>query len=198
MAFQSDLLRVLEDGEFTPLGGTRPSRADFRVITATNLELKKLVKEGSFREDLYYRLNVAKICLPPLRKRREVIPLLIEHFIRKFNVLKGRSVQVVTPEVLAFLMRYPFPGNIRELENIIEYAFITCKGRFIGMEHLSRELFDEAEDSGFLPGSPEEIEEAERIRAALEQHSGSRPGTARALSMSRTTLWRKMKKYDLL
>jgi len=179
MAFQSDLLRVLEDGEFTPLGGTRPSRADFRVITAANLELKKLVKEGRFREDLYYRFNVAKICLPPLRKRREDIPLLVEHFIRKFNVLKGRSVQGVTPEVLSFLMRYAFPGNIRELENIIEYAFITSKGRFIDIEHLSRELLDEAEDAGFLPDSPGEIEESEKIHTALDWNSISEAGPGR-------------------
>jgi transcriptional regulator with PAS, ATPase and Fis domain len=198
MAFQADLLRVLEDGEFTPLGGTRPSRADFRVIAATNLEMKKLVKEARFREDLYYRLNVAKICLPPLRKRREDIPFLVEHFVRKFNALKARSILGITPEVLSFLLNYPFPGNIRQLENIIEYAFITCKGRYIGMEHLSRELLDEAKETGSRAQSPEEMEEADKIRTALEQHSGSRPNTARALSMSRTTLWRKMKKYGLL
>lgn len=144
VAFQADLLRVLEEGEFTPLGGTRTLKSDFRVITATNLELKRLVKEGKFREDLYYRLNVAKISLPPLRERREDIPLLVEHFIRKFNALKGRFVQGVMPEVVSFLIGYPFPGNIRQLENIIEYAFITCKGRFIGMEHLSREFVEEA------------------------------------------------------
>jgi transcriptional regulator with PAS, ATPase and Fis domain len=136
--------------------------------------------------------------LPPLRKRREDIPLLVEHFIRKFNALKGRSIQGITPEILSFLLAYPFPGNIRQLENIIEYAFITCKGRFIGMEHLSRELLDEAKEAGPRDDSPEEMEEADKIRTALEQHSESRPKTARALSMSRTTLWRKMKKYGLL
>jgi PAS domain S-box-containing protein len=198
MAFQADLLRVLEEGEFTPLGGTRTLKSDFRVITATNLELKRVVSEGKFREDLYYRLNVAKISLPPLRERKEDIPLLIEHFIRKFNALKARSIHGVTPDVLSFLIGYPFPGNIRQLENIIEYAFITCKGRFIGMEHLSREIIEEAPGGGPRNSSPQDLEEAERIRTALEQHEGSRPDAARALGMSRTTLWRKMKTHGLL
>jgi len=198
MAFQADLLRVLEEGEFTPLGGTRTLKSDFRVITATNLELKKLVNEGKFREDLYYRLNVAKISLPPLRERREDIPLLVEHFIRKFNTLKARSIRGVTPEVLSFLVGYSFPGNIRQLENIVEYAFITCKGRFIGMEHLSRDFIEEASGGGPRCFSPQELEEVSRIRTALEQHGGSRPDAARALGMSRTTLWRKMKSHGLL
>lgn len=196
-AFQSDLLRVLEDGEFTPLGETKTIKADFRVVTATNLDLKKLVQEEKFREDLYYRLNVAKICLPPLRERREDIPLLIDHFIHKFNLLKGRSIQGVTPEVLSCLMDYPFPGNIRELENIIEYAFIPCKGRMIGLDHLSRDLLNGYNGkSEYL--SEHEHEEAEKIRAILDQYPGNRPEAARALGMSRTTLWRKMKKYGFI
>ena len=197
MAFQSDLLRVLEDGEFTPLGGTRTLKADFRVITATNLELKKLVEEGRFREDLYYRLNVVKVGLPALRERKDDIPILIEHFIRKFNLLKGRSVQGVTPEVLSFLLSHPFPGNIRQLENIIEYAFITCKGDMIGMDHLSRDLVEGQEDQRPVL-SENEYEEAEKMRAILEQYPHNRPAAARALGMSRTTLWRKMKKYRIM
>jgi len=195
-AFQADLLRVLEDGEFTPLGGTRTLKADFRVITATNLQLKKLVEDGEFREDLYYRLNVVKIDLPALRERKDDIPILIEHFIRKFNLLKDRSVQGVAPEVLSFLLGYPFPGNIRQLENIIEYAFITCKGDLIGMGHLPRDLIEAEEDRGPLL-SANETEEAEKIQAILDQYPRNRPEAAKALGMSRTTLWRKMKKYGL-
>ena len=195
-AFQADLLRVLEDGEFTPLGATMTSKADFRVITATNLQLKKLVQEGKFREDLYYRLNVVKIDLPALRERKDDIPILIEHFIRKFNILKDRSVQGVAPEVLSFLLGYPFPGNIRQLENIIEYAFITCKGDLIGMGHLPRDLIEAEEDRGPLL-SANETEEAEKIQAILDQYPRNRPEAAKALGMSRTTLWRKMKKYGL-
>jgi len=196
-AFQADLLRVLEDGEFTPLGGTRTLKADFRVITATNLQSKKLVEDGEFREDLYYRLNVVKIDLPALRERKDDIPILIEHFIRKFNLLKDRSVQGVAAEVLSFLLGYPFPGNIRQLENIIEYAFITCKGDVIGMGHLPRDLIEAEEDRGPLL-SANETEEAEKIQAILDQYPQNRPEAAKALGMSRTTLWRKMKKYGIM
>jgi len=195
-SFQADLLRILEGGEFSPLGDTRTIRSDFRLVTATNLELKRLVREEKFREDLYYRLNVVKISLPPLRERKEDIPLLVDHFIRKFNLLKDRSIQGVTPEVLSFLLEYPFPGNIRQLENIIEYAFITCKGAAIGMEHLPRDLVEGQEDQGPLL-SAKENEEAEKIRVILEQYPQNRPKAAKALGMSRTTLWRKMKKYGL-
>ena len=195
-AFQADLLRVLEDGEFTPLGGTKTLNADFRVITATNLELNKLVEEGRFREDLYYRLNVVKIALPALRERKDDIPILIEHFIQKFNLLKDRSIQGVTPETLSFLLGQPFPGNIRQLENIIEYTFITCKEDVIGMEHLPGDLVGKQENQRSLLAS-NEYEEAQKIRAILDQYPKNRSEAAIVLRMSRTTLWRKMKKYGI-
>ncbi|MCD6296954.1 MAG: sigma 54-interacting transcriptional regulator, partial [Deltaproteobacteria bacterium] len=197
MAFQADLLRVLEDGEFMRLGDTRAIKADLRIVSATNQNLKELARKGKFREDLYYRLNVAKISLPPLRERKEDIPLLIDHFIRKFNLLKERSIDGITDEALSCLMDYPFPGNIRELENIIEYAFIPCKGQVIGMEHLSPDLLEEfnAKNEDLSSG---EFEEARKIYTILEQHAGKRPEAARALGISRTTLWRKMKKYGLI
>lgn len=196
LAFQADLLRVLERGEFTPLGETRTIKADFRIVAATNVVLKKLVQEGKFRDDLYYRLNVIKITLPPLGERREDIPLLIEHFIHKFNVLKGRNIQGVSPEVLSFLRRYSFPGNIRELENIIEFAFVKCKGPIIELNHLPEDLW--AEEGGkpdILARS--ELEEAQKIRAILTQYPHNRKEAAQALGMSRVTLWRKMKRYGL-
>ena len=196
-SFQADLLRILEGGEFTPLGDTRSLRSDFRIVAATNLELKRLVREEKFREDLYYRLNVVKISVPTLRERKEDIPLLVDHFIRKFNLLKGRSIQGVAPEVLTFLLKEPFPGNIRQLENIIEYAFITCKGDTIGMEHLPRDMVEGHDDHGPLL-SGREYEEAEKIRAILKRHSGNRLEAARDLDMSRTTLWRKIKKYGIM
>lgn len=201
LAFQADLLRVLECGEFTPLGETKTSKADFRLATATNVDLKQLLREGSFREDLYYRLNVAKISLPALRERKEDIPLLIEHLIHKYNLLKRRSIEDVTAEVLSNLMDYPFPGNIRELENIIEYAFISCKGRIIRMEHLPTDLIDEFSEQSLDLSKVftlYEHKEAEKIRALLEQRGCSRQETARSLGMSRTTLWRKMIKYGML
>ena len=200
-AFQADLLRVLEDGEFMPLGETKALRVDVRVVAATNVDLKKLILQGRFREDLYYRLNVVKISLPALRERKEDIPLLIDHFIQKFNLIKGRAIRGVTPDVLSYLMGYPFPGNIRELENIIQYAFIRCKADLIGLEHLSEELFEKADDQkGFLSDlhASHHPEEVEQIRSLLNRYEGNRIETAKALGISRSTLWRKIKKYGLV
>jgi len=200
-AFQADLLRVLESGEFMPLGDTRTMKADFRIVAAANQDLKKMVRQGGFRQDLFYRLNVAGIALPPLTERKEDIPLLVDHFVQKFNLIKKRSIQGVTDEALSFLMRYPFPGNIRELQNIIEYAFIRCKGPLIGPEHLSQDLFqDDPGSADMAAGSKTMLEESEdqRIRLALEQHRWDRDLAAKALGMGRTTLWRKMKKYGFL
>jgi PAS domain S-box-containing protein len=199
-AFQADLLRVLEDGELMPLGETKALKVDVRVVAASNVDLKKLVSQGRFREDLYYRLNVVKISLPSLRERKEDIPLLIDHFIEKFNLLKGRAIRGVTTDALTFLMNYPFPGNIREIENIIQYAFIRCKADLIGTEHLSEELFEKADDQkGSLPDShiSHLPEEAEQIRSLLNRYGGNRIETAKALGISRSTLWRKIKKYNL-
>lgn len=201
---QAELLRVLEDGEFTPLGDTRAIKVDFRIVSATNLDLKQLVQENEFREDLYYRLNVAKISLPSLKERKEDIPLLIDHFIHKFNLLKGKAIKGITSELLSFFMDYSFPGNIRELENIIEYAFIACKDGMIGMEHLPRDLFDEIKrqwvgmSNVLIPFTSKEVE---KIRIMIDVRGYSREETARALGISRTTLWRKikkMKKYGLI
>jgi len=195
-SFQADLLRVLEEGEFVPLGDTKPTKTDFRVVAATNRDIKSMIEEGTFREDLYYRLNVVKINLPPLRDRKEDIPLLVEHFIRRFNLIKGRSIEGITPAALSFLMDYSFPGNIRELENTIEYAFIYCKGTLIDTQHLPRDLVEGASIDHPLTG--QESEEARKIKAILDQYPQDRPKAARVLGMSRTTLWRKMKKYGLL
>jgi PAS domain S-box-containing protein len=196
LKFQADLLRVLQDGRVTPLGNNRSSVVDVRIVAASNVELIKLTQEGKFRQDLYYRLNVVKIVLPSLLERKQDIPLLIDHFIRQFNLRKERNIQGVSADVLAFLMDYPFPGNVRELANIIEYAFITCKGPTIEIVHLPKELlqartFSQADlDAG-------ELAEAEKIRALLLRHPDNRPAVARALGISRTTLWRKIKRYGL-
>ena len=189
-------MRVLEERAFTPLGDTRTVKADFGLVTATNLDLTRLAEQGRFREDLYYRLNVVKITLPPLKDRKEDIPLLVEHFIQKFNLLKGKDIEGITPEALSFLMDYAFPGNIRELENIIEFSFIACKGAVIGLEHLSRDLL-ESHKKNMPPLSTAEHEEAQKIRAILEHHSHNRLAAARTLGLSRTSLWRKMRKYGL-
>lgn len=200
VAFQADLLRVLEDGEFIPLGDTKPLRANFRVVAATNLNLKELLRERKFREDLYYRLNVAKISLPCLKERKEDIPLLVEHFIHKFNILKGKAIQGITPRALAYLLDYPFPGNIRELENIIEYAFIPCRDRWIDLAHLPGDMDDALkkpdEPSAYTAGVHGNAE-AQKLHALLQQYGGNRQQTAQAMGISRTTLWRMIKKYGL-
>ncbi len=197
-AFQADLLRVLEQREFIPLGDTKPTKTDFRVVAATNRDLKTMMKEGSFREDLYYRLNVVKISLPSLQERREDVPLLADHFIHKYNFLKGRNIQGISPDVLSCFLKYPFPGNIRELENIIEYAFILCKSKHIDLEHLPLEVREwNTFHDHHLPMDPVSRETADKIRQVLERNHGKRIQTARELGISRSTLWRKIKRYGL-
>ena len=135
-ALQVRLLRVLQDKTYEPLGSTKSLKTDVRIVAATNKSLQSLVEEGKFRQDLFYRINVVKLVLPPLRDRREDIPLLVEHFIRKFSRLSGKEIQGLSPEAFPMLMSHDFPGNVRELENIIEYATVVCKNGTIGIEHL--------------------------------------------------------------
>lgn len=198
--FQNNLLRVLEGGEFMPLGDTKCVKTDFRVISATNKDLNAMVQEGSFRQDLYYRLNVIKIKLPPLTERREDIPYLVAHMIQKYNILKGKAISGVSDEVLSLFMDYPFPGNIRELENIIEYAYVFCKDKQIKLEHLPGDFGDWLKTNSCPQPMPGTLasEEAERIHLTLKRHGGNRLSTARELGISRSTLWRKTKKYGLL
>jgi PAS domain S-box-containing protein len=197
--FQKNLLRVLEEGEFTPLGDTKSHQTDCRIVASTNRDLKAMINEGTFREDLYYRLNVVKIILPHLRERRGDIPLLVDHFIRKFNLLKARTILGVTHEVISYFMNYPFPGNIRELENIIEYAFILCKDGYIGMEHLPMDVKDwfKSQNHSSSISAILANEEAEKIQHALQKHKGNRIATSSELGISRSTLWRKIRKYRL-
>ena len=201
-ALQVKLLRVLQDKAYTPLGANKPVKADVRIIAATNRDLEKAVKEGRFREDLYYRLNVVKISLPALRERISDVPLLIEHFIQKFNVQKGKDVSGISEEALARLMRYDFPGNVRELENIIEYAFILCHGGLITVEHLPEPFCTEEpmRSEGAIhfdrPMSMKEIER-EAIIQALKRNQGRRMATCRELGISKDTLRRKIKDYGI-
>ncbi len=194
--FQADLLRVLQDGRVTPLGSNRSIDVDVRIVAASNAALNVLIQEGRFRQDLYYRLNVVKISLPALHERTQDIPLLVDHFIRQFNLRKERDIQGVSDEALALLMNHPFPGNVRELENIIEFAFIMCKGPVIDLRHLPGELL-QGIDHARPDLSQAENAEAEKIRMLLQRHPHNRPKVARVLGVSRTTLWRKMKKYGI-
>jgi PAS domain S-box-containing protein len=200
-ALQVKLLRVLQDGEYEPLGGTSTSKVDVRAVAATNKDLIALVQSRQFRDDLYYRLNVVKIDLPPLSHRREDIPLLVEHFVEKFNLKTGKNLSGVSHEVMSFLMRYDFPGNVRELENIIEHAFVMCKGEIIELRHLPPELVESAKETAIEEGEvnkPLQTAEAEVIRKALERNEGNRLRTARELGIDRSTLWRKIKRYGMV
>ena len=201
---QVKLLRVLQEREFLPLGGLEPHQADVRVVAATNQNLAARVSESRFRDDLYFRLAVVRLTIPPLRDRREDIPHLIEHFIRRFNAKQGKRVQGVSPAVLEILMRHPLPGNARELENIIEYSFVLCHNGLIDVRHLPEELASgypppppDHHPSPRLPLTPLRRGEADVIRSALERQGGRIAHAARDLGISRTTLWRKMNRHGL-
>jgi PAS domain S-box-containing protein len=196
-ALQVRLLRVLEERTFEPLGGTESVKANVRVVAASNRRLADLVKAGSFRQDLYYRINVVTLALPPLRERRADIPLLVDHFIARFNRLKGRDVAAASPETLQILMGHDYPGNVRELENIIEHAFILCPGGVIQPAHLPPALRPAEEAPAIHSLSTLQDLEARFLYEALRRHGWNRAETARDLGMHKTTLWRKIKQYRL-
>lgn len=195
---QVKLLRVLEKQEFERLGGTTTLKVDVRVIAATNRHLRELMERDQFREDLYYRLNVVPIHLPPLRDRSDDIPLLVKHFIEEFNEKMGKKITSAAPPVMDILIDYPWPGNVRQLENAVEHAFVHCRGKTIRLEHLPEELKlfggDLAVETPVPPLS--ELEKRVIVRA-LERNQWNRERAARELKISRTTLWRKMKKYGI-
>jgi PAS domain S-box-containing protein len=194
--FQAALLRILEDGQVTPLGINHPTEVDVRIITATNSSLENLVNQRNFRQDLYYRLNVVKITLPSLFERKTDIPLLTEHFISKLNLSKNRNIDGISKEVLDLFMDYPFHGNVRELENIIEFAFIICKDSIIKPEHLPEDLFFKNKNQkSDLKVS--ELKEVQKIRGLMKVHGNNKTRISEAMGISRSTLWRKLKKYNL-
>ncbi len=198
-ALQVRLLRVLQDRTYEPLGGTRSESSDARIMVATNKDLAEQVRAGVFREDPYYRVNVVRVELPPLRRRKEDIPLLVEQFVCRFNRLQQKAVPGMTVEALSLLMAYDWPGNIRELENAVERAFILCNEGRIGIEHLPDELT--AHGAGRRPEhearSAHDILDAQVIRAALERNGFSRLAAARELGVHKTTLFRRMKKLRI-
>ena len=203
-ALQVRLLRVIQDKVYEPLGSTGSEKTDVRIVAATNKNLENLVKKGEFREDLYYRINVVKLVLPPLRKRKEDIPLLIDHFIHKFNRLNGKEIKGISPEALPLLMSHDFPGNIRELANIIEYATVVCRNSVIGVEHLPDYLREGSDDRGRISSGGERkkdlsLESIERgfIFEALRKNNWNRAATAAQLGIHTTTLWRKIKHLNL-
>ena len=201
-AMQVKLLGVLQNRRFEPLGSTNTIQADVRVIAATNKTLSDQVAAGTFRQDIYYRLNVVKITLPALAQRREDIPLLVDHFIAKFRAVKSSDIERISPTALAVLMRHHFPGNVRELENAIEHAFVLCRGREIKPEHLPPEIVSSDSSAGsFSPApllqNPLQQAEADRIAQTLAKHQGNRRKTAAELGIHKSTLWRKMKRLGI-
>ena len=200
-AIQVKLLRVLQEKAFEPLGATKSVTVDVRVITATNRDLTGLIKEGRFREDLYYRIKVLNIHLPPLRERRSDIPLLCDHFIELFNGRYKKHIAAVSDEVSAALLAYDFPGNIRELENVLEHAFIFCKGEIIEMEHLPPELGGETRENEGLTAlaGVKNFKELEKlyIESVLAQTGGNRTLAAKRLGIHKATLFRKIKQLGI-
>lgn len=194
-ALQVRLLRVLQEKQVEPLGGTAPRAVDVRVVAATNRDIEKMVEDGAFRQDLYYRINVIKIDIPPLRERKEDIPLLVDHFVQRFNQIQGKAVQGVSAQAMALLMAHDYPGNVRELENRVEHAFVLCENGWIEPVHLP-EGVGRLEPSGAGHRNFHEAVnafEAQLIRDAMRENNYNRLETARSLGIHKTTLFRKMK-----
>jgi two-component system response regulator AtoC len=190
---QVHLLRVLEEKEFTRVGGNEPIKVDVRVISATNKDLRKAIEKQEFREDLYYRLNVVNVELPPLRERKEDVPLLAQHFLNKFASENRKEISGFSPEAIEFLLDYDWPGNVRELENAIERAVILAKNSLITVDDLPQENLS----LGYSIGSKKSIKEVERehILNVLRKAGDNYSEAARILGISRMTLYNKAKEY---
>jgi len=197
-AMQVRLLRILQDRMVEPLGSVEPIKVDVRVVAATNKDLMQLVRNGRFRDDLYYRIRVIHLTIPELRHRREDIPVLVDHLVAKFTRLQGKDIAGVSDEVMARLMEYDYPGNVRELENIIEQAFVLCRGGRIELHHLPPELrpFAVGGESRFRPASLK-VMEKHLIMETLERCCGNRGLAARELGIDTSTLYRKIKMLGL-
>ncbi|HKI90022.1 MAG TPA: sigma-54 dependent transcriptional regulator [Draconibacterium sp.] len=189
---QIELLRVLESKTFVRVGGNKEIKSDFRVICATNRNLKKLVEERTFREDLYYRLNVVNITIPPLRERREDIPMLVQHFIKKYCISMSRDLISIDQAALKRMEEYDFPGNVRELENMVERAIVVGNGKEIRLKDLPFE-------KDIIADSNDSLSELEKkyIQKTLEKYDWNISRSAKALKIDRVTLYNKIKKYDL-
>jgi PAS domain S-box-containing protein len=197
-AMQVRLLRVLQERCIEPLGSTESIKVNVRVVAATNKDLAQLVREGKFREDLFYRIRVIYLKIPPLRERREDIPSLVDHLVAKFNHLQEKNIAGVSQEVLDRLMDHDYPGNVRELENIIEQAFVLCRSELIEPQHLPIELRPPASASTVLDTATSlRSAQALLIQTALERNQGNRQRTARQLGINPSTLYRKLKALGL-
>jgi PAS domain S-box-containing protein len=197
-AVQMRLLRVLEERVYEPLGSNRSVRTDARVIAATHRNLAGLVEQGVFREDLYFRINVIKLFLPPLSERKEDIPLLVEHFVDHFNHLNGRGIAGVTQEAMAALMFYDWPGNVRELENAIEHAFVLCRKELIELQHLPEHVMPKNGTAGVPIRLTLKEAEKRTIEQALARNEWRRMATAAELGIDKNTLRRKIQRLGIV
>jgi two-component system response regulator AtoC len=204
LSLQVKLLRVLQDGEIRRIGDSKSIRVDVRIVAATIKDLEKGVKEATFRDDLFYRLNVLPLKIPPLCERKEDIPLLIDHFLIKFNENLGKVIKGVTPEALKILLRYAWPGNVRELENTVERGVVLGDTEFLDVENLPPEVQNSTETSPFSQLDEYSVKKATRIleteliRKALRKTGGNRTHAASMLEISHRTLLYKMKEYDIV
>ena len=196
-AVQIRLLRVLENRVYEPLGSTKTIETNARVIAATHRNLGELVKKGTFREDLYFRINVIRLALPTLAERKSDIPLLIDHFIERFNHIHGRNILGITQEAIAAMLMYPWPGNVRELENAIEHAFALCQGDLIQMAHLPEDIIPANGSILVTTGLTLKEVEKQTIEQALKRNSWKRVKTARELGINKNTLRYKIKRYGI-
>jgi len=212
LSIQAKLLRVLQEREFTPVGGTKVKKVDIRLIAATNKDLEKMIKEEAFREDLYYRLNIVPIYLPTLKERQEDIPLLAVHFLKKYAEEMGKTVKGFTPEAMEKMMRYPWPGNIRELENVVERTVVMIDDEMVRVEHLILPGQQEKEISeNQIPATSEELKEIKKhmrekavediekafVLSALERHQWNVTRAAEEVGMLRPNFQALMRKYNL-
>jgi PAS domain S-box-containing protein len=193
---QARLLRVLQEKEFERVGSSLPVRVDVRIVAATNKDLRQRIKHGLFRDDLYYRLKVMEISLPPLRERKDDVPLLVEHFLKKFANRFQKEIVSVSTDVHKLFAEYPWPGNVRELEHALEHAFITCNQPTITVDHLPMELRDFQADEP-SSGREKAVADREALLAALRRTGGNKAGAARLLGISRQTIYRKIEEYGI-
>jgi two-component system, NtrC family, response regulator HydG len=198
---QLKLLRVLQEREIRRVGDDHTIKVDVRLITATHKDLASLVQTGAIREDFFYRIRVFEIAIPPLRERREDIPVLVDHFITKFNLITGKQIKGVARDAMHRMMAYPWPGNVRELQHAIEHAFVSVADDSINLLDLPPQIYDRhAHRSGPHPElslAAENQIERRRIEEALQQAGGNRTDAAKGLGISRVSLWKKMRRYGL-
>ena len=197
LAVQAKLLRVLEQKVYEPLGSVEPVHTNTRVIAATHHNLYQMVMDGNFREDLYYRINIVRLVLPPLRERKEDIPSLVDHFIERFNLINGKEILGISQEALALLMLYDWRGNVRELENTIEHAFVMCREKLLRREHLPGRVFPLDKKNQAHPSLGLKDIEKEAITQALERNQWNKSKTARELCIHKNTLRRKIIRFEI-